>query len=94
MHQAKVCFSAPLVSQLGKFKKTIAQLRMSFAKQEYPNKHQPIKAEASIAGFSNRDVQYEVNGKYFSMRSMIDEFETLISSITSADIIQRQQKAY
>jgi hypothetical protein len=96
MSQAESCFSNALIVKLRSFKKSVSILRMPFAKQEYPNKKRPIQAEASIYGIDTEtgDLKFEVRGKVVSMRSVVNEFESLFSSISRADILQRHELSY
>ena len=96
MSQAESSFSNPLAVKLKTFKKKVSSLRMPFAKQEYPNKRRPIKAEASISGIDTQtgDLKFEVRGKVLSMRSFVNEFESLFSSVRLADILQRHDLSY
>ena len=60
---------------------------MPFAKQEYPNKKQPIEAEASIYSVDTQtgDLKFEVKGKALSVRTLINEFDRY--SVASAERI-------
>jgi hypothetical protein len=96
MTQSESCFSKSLVAKLRNLKKKVSILRMPFAKQEYPNKKQPIEAEASVYGVDTQtgDLKFEVKGKVLSMRALIDEFESLFDSINRTDILQRHERSY
>lgn len=90
--QAKGCFTEEVSDRFDCFKRKIAKLRIPFAKQEYAQGgKQPIKAEASIAGIDlkTNDVLYYVKGTRFSPRELICEFDSLISTITIEDVLQR-----
>jgi len=96
MSQSASCFSNTLTKKLKNFKRKVSILRMPFAKQEYPKKQQPIKAEASIYGIDSQkgDLRFEVKGEVVSMRDFISEFELLFSNINRADILQRHERSY
>ncbi len=89
MVQAKSCFPEPLVEKIILFRKRISLLRMPFAKQEYPgNNKAPIQAEASVYGVdtSNMDFTFKVKGNVLSVRELLNEFESIFTSISIEDI--------
>jgi len=92
MYQSKGCFSDRLVRRLGEFKKRIAELRIPFAKQEYPGKRdRPIQAEASIydVDAGAKDISFEVRGQVISARALLAEFEELVSTADAGDVLHR-----
>ena len=96
MSQAETCFSNSLASKVKSFKKKVSILRMPFAKQEYPGEKKPIRAEASIYAVDTHsgDLKFEIKGKVVSTRDLINEFETLVKSISRADIVKRREQSY
>jgi hypothetical protein len=85
----KSSWSKEKYSEICKYKKRIADLRVPFAKQEYRN-GRAINNEASIRGIDNslKSYLYEVEDKKFSIREEIDKFEALIYSIETKDVLK------
>jgi len=98
MKQAESCLSNVLVKKLTSFKKRISLLRIPFAKQEYKGSRKPIQGEALISRIdtSRKDFVFGVKGKTLSIRSLLNEFESIFANISSEDILydHRQSKKY
>jgi hypothetical protein len=97
MTQAKSSFSATVHEKLLNYKRKISKIRIPFAKQEYQGKKgRPISNEASISGMDTAkgDMFFRVEGTEYSVRSLMEEFRTLMSSIKRSDIIHKHQESY
>ena len=68
MAGAKACFSQRVKDELGPLKKTLAFLRMPFAKQEYPGGGKKIGTEASVIIYLLHDNCGSVSVGYESER--------------------------
>ena len=92
MCQARACFSDRLAGRLAALKTQVAELRIPFAKQEYPGvRGVPIEAEASISGWdaATKDITFEVGGKDISARALVTEFDEVIATVQPADVLHR-----
>lgn len=89
MAQARHCFSRDAHARILAYKRTLATLRIPFAKQEFAGSREVISGEASIYGFdfARRDVQFQVRGVALSVRDLITQFDDLIGSLTISDIL-------
>lgn len=96
MTQANICFSEQFSVNLQTLKKQIALLRIPFAKQEYPGKNTPIANEASIYSVDTvkKDIKYEVKENILSTRELINEFESLFSTMTYKDVLYDHRESY
>ncbi len=96
MTQAKICFSEQFLANLQPLKKQISILRMPFAKQEYQGKKSPITNEASIYSIdtAKKDIKYEVKGNILSVRELINEFESLFSTMSNKDVLYDHRESY
>ena len=96
MTQAKSSFSATVHEKLLNYKRKISKIRIPFAKQEYQGKKKPIFNEASISGMDETkgDMFFRVEGTEYSIRSLMEEFRILMSSINRSDIIHKHQESY
>ncbi len=83
MAGAKACFSQRVKDELGPLKKTLAFLRMPFAKQEYPGGGKKIGTEASVSDVhkEERDISYRVEDEVFSVRETLRQFEAVMGGI-------------
>jgi hypothetical protein len=89
MSQARSCFVPSVSEKLRVMKKGLAKLRIPFAKQEYAGQMRPVGVEPSICGwdFKARSMKFCVGSEVVSVRPLMDDFESLFSSITYDDII-------
>ncbi len=96
MVQAKSCFEDRLFNTLKSFKGKVSQLRVPFAKQEYPGAKTPIRNEASIFGVDSlrKDLSFRVKDQTFSIRDMLAEFDGIISSLQIEDIRYDHRESY
>lgn len=90
MSEYKECFSARYIVEIDRFKKSVSDIRVAFAKQQYRGREKtPIKNDASIAGFdvAKKDQMFLVNDKEVWMRPLIEQFECLIKEAKHEDIL-------
>lgn len=95
MSHVKSCFTDELGTKLLTLKKVLASLRMPFAKQEYQGKGGPILGEASVSDFDveRKDLTFTVNSQDFSVRNLLDRFESVLCGIKLPDILRRHEEA-
>ena len=96
MCQAEQCFSPRVAAELKVLKRSLAVIRMPFAKQELPGKSTPVRAEPSIYGIggSPPDLRFEVEGKVISVRELLAEFDRVFDGITRADVLADHRTTY
>lgn len=89
MSEYKTCFSSSLTSRVADFKAKISVLRMPFAKLQFKGCNKPINGEASIYSIDlkAKDFIFQVSDKKFTMRQIMSEFNALIVSIKSEDVL-------
>jgi len=89
MSEYKTCFSSSLTNRVADFKAQISVLRMPFAKLQFKGSDKPINGEASIysVDMKARDFVFQVGGKHFPMRDLMNQFNSLIASIKPEDVL-------
>ena len=77
------------LAEIKSYKKMVADLRVPFAKQEHRN-GEAINDVCSIAGinFESKSYRFNVKGKVFDVRELINQFELLMKSIKHQHILQ------
>ena len=75
-------------SRINDYKMKLSGLRVPFAKQQLRRKPDAVQHECSIYSidFENKSYIYMAEGKTYNIRTMINEFNELIKSITTEDI--------
>lgn len=89
MSEYKTCFSSSLTNRVADFKAQISVLRMPFAKLQFKGCDNPIDGEASIytIDMKAKDFVFQVSDKYYRMRELMNEFNSLVASIKPEDIL-------
>lgn len=90
--QHSKCFSDDFASRAQTFKKSIALMRMPFAKQELSGKFgSTLDAEASVSSIDqeNKDLGFQVGEREIWMRKLIADFSALLDSIEPSDVLAR-----
>lgn len=87
MDQHKENFTQPLQIRTSEMKRTLAIIRMPFAKQENRGDARPIYAENSVANFDNGLV-FEIGGGRYNSSIIIRDFIHYVSGIQSDEILK------
>ena len=89
MSSAPTCFTASAFVKIRAYKKRIAVLRIPFAKQQYRGEATAIRAEASVWGIDQdaKDLKFEVKDRVITIRTMLDDFDELITALTPDDVL-------
>jgi hypothetical protein len=97
MCQADMCFSSTVVKHLKKLKKTLSLVRMPDAKMERPGHMVPVTSNRSPLDWDivNKDILIgDPNSEMVAARKLLIEFERVMSSITTDDVLCHHEKAY
>ncbi len=85
---ANRCLSQDLARRLKDYKKVIGPARSAFAKLKRSSSNIPIEGDLSVreVAFDSRDLLFRIDDLDYSMRALIDEFESISSSLSLSDI--------
>jgi hypothetical protein len=98
MCQARACFSDRALDELLRLKRALAVVRMPAAKMEKAGRDEPVTSNRSPSGWDvrNRDLLMSDPDARpdVSARSLLTEFDRVISSIAVGDILASHEDSY
>lgn len=98
MCQAKRCFSDRALIELAQLKQALSLVRMPAAKMEKAGKKKPVTSNRSPAGWDVAKRDLLVNDPEethnISARSILAEFDRVLSSIAAHDVLARHEESY
>ena len=92
MCQHQHCFSAPTAERFAQFKRSIAMIRMPFAKQELQGREGIlVRHELSVSAVDStrKDFAFDVAGMRYWMREPLESFANMVASLTAQDVLHR-----
>ena len=99
--QARGCFSEHAAAEFARLKIILTSVRIPAAKMEKPGKKQtPVSSDRSPSGWDIVAKDLLVNDPtdatvpIVSARSLLAEFERVMSSLTNADVLDRHEATY
>lgn len=96
MCQAKSCFSQNCLDKLQPLKNKLAKVRMPDAKMEKKGKKVPVNSNRSpwLEVVESKDLLIGDPEEPYSARALIDEYFSIIDSISPEDVIDKHEKSY
>lgn len=88
MSQNKECFASHVQEKIAEQKRTLATIRMPFAKQELKGNSKPVYSEPSVVGV-NKSLEFLISGEIYNSTAVVEGFIEFVDSINPNDIINQ-----
>lgn len=89
MDQPHNSFDETIKNEITELKRTFAEIRMPFAKQEFNKNGGYINNEISISGFGNGDIHFTIKNRTYKFKTMLNNFKSLIRKIKPSHIYKK-----